>query len=148
MLTILKSLSQTSQVSQNLTTAVSQQESLLLCMYCSSDPPEVNEVLALAFCAAACRHLLASRSVAVVYVPMSCKAVNPYNNIHNVYKPIQDDNSIGCAYFNTQGTGPTQLYLCIAEFCCSIGVDVTCACIATAQHSPQHDCVPQACNCS
>lgn len=40
-------------------------------------PPEANEVIALAFCAAACRHPLIPRSVAVVYVPMSCKAANP-----------------------------------------------------------------------
>ena len=136
MRTTLKSLSQTS---QTLGTAVSQQESLLLRMYCSSDLPEVNEVLALAFCAAACRHLMISRSVAVAFVRLSCKAVNPCNHIHNVYRAIQHDGSIGCAYFDTQGTGPTHLCLCIAHFCCSIGMDVTFACTATAQH----DCVSQ-----
>ena len=74
-------------MSQTLETAVSQQESLLH-MYCSSDLPEVNEVIALAFRAAAHRDLLISRSVAVVYVPMSCKAVNPCNHIRNVYRPF------------------------------------------------------------
>jgi hypothetical protein len=138
MRTTLKSLSQTS---QTLGTAVSQQESLLLHMYCRSDIPEAHEGLAFAFFAAACRHLTISRSIANAFVRLSCKAVNPCSHIHILYGPIQNDSWIGYAYFDIQGTGPTQPCLSIEHFRCSVGLDVTFACTATAQHTQQHNCL-------